>query len=480
MTPVDVGLALPVNRGRLTLLVALAMGLAGCGTAPDFKPYQPSLQPNFTSVEGTARSSEPAADFWLGFEDPELNRLVGLALVANADLRIAQASLAETRANSRNSIAQLYPTLGTGGGARRARERDMQGNESAMTNTTYTAGFDAVWEVEMFGRVAKDARILTQSNDAASMALLTAARQTVAAEVTRHYVELRGLQAQKLLAAESAERLDRSLKLFTARVDAGRATPLDVERIRVQLSTALAQIPMLDASIARARQRLAVLTGQPATAMAPALVEAKPLPAMRAMELSRVGTPASLLLRRPDVKAAEQQAWAAAARVGIARSQLLPRLTLSGSLGLNSGRLQDLGNAHTFIYNLGANMVWTLFDFGRRESAIDAASARSDAAIVNYEKVVLVALEETEDALTTYSQLQRQTERYFDASAAADKAARIARARLDAGATDALTFLNAEQEAIQARSRLVQSQAAAATAVVAVFKALAGGVAANS
>jgi outer membrane protein, multidrug efflux system len=464
------------TSSRLLWAGLSAMLLTACGTPPTFTAYQPALAPGFISAPPTTAQTEPASDFWQSFDDPELTRLVGEALRANADIRIAQANLQEVRANSRNSIAQLYPTLGVGGGARRARERDMQGGDSSLTNATYTAGFDAIWEVELFGRVSKDAHILTGANDAAAATLVQAARQTVAAEVTRHYLELRGLQAQRAFAQSSIERLAQSLALFNARVEAGRATPLDVERIRVQLANARAQMPMLDASAQRARLRLGVLSGQPPAEIDARLRAIAPLPRLRPVDLATVGSPATLLLRRPDVKAAEQQAWAAAARVGVARSQLLPRLTLSGWLGLNAGRFADLGNTHTFIYNLGANALWTLFDFGRRQSAVDAASARNDVAIIMYEKTVLLALEETEDALATYTQLQRQTDELNNALTAAQRAADIAKARLDAGASDAVVFLNAQLDLINTQSRLAQAQTAAATALVGVFKALAGGV----
>lgn len=464
-------------RRRYPPLAALvAVVITGCGTAPQWQKYEPALAAQFAGASSTQTTADPAADFWLAFDDSELTQLVQDALKTNADIRIARANLAEARANARNSIAQLFPEFGLSGGARRARERDMQGGDASNTNSTFNGGFDAYWEAELFGRVAKDVKIATDASQAASEALIGAARITIAGEVTRNYLELRGLQAQRVTAQRGADNLREAAKLIASRRDAGRATALDTERASADLAGAEAVIPAVDAAINRAMLRLGVLTGATPTALATKLSLAKPLPGAKAMELAHVGTPAALLLRRPDVKAAEQQAWVAAARVGIARSQLVPRITLSGTLGLNSGRVQDLGNAHTFIYNLGANIAWTFFDFGRRQSAIDAASARRDVAVINYERVVIAALEETEDALATYTQMQRQTDRLFAASEAANKAAAIARARLDAGASDAVALLNAERDALAARNRFQQSQTQAATALVAVYKALAGGV----
>jgi outer membrane protein, multidrug efflux system len=457
-------------------LAGSALILSACGTAPQIQKFEPAVNKQFFSAVGTQGAQDPAVDFWRTFDDAQLNQLVEQALKSNADIRTAQVSLREVRATAGNAQAQLLPQLGLSGGARRSRERDFQGSDTAFTNNTFTSGFDAFWEVELFGRVAKDVKILNDANVAASEALLTASRVTIAAEVARNYLELRGLQAQRATAQKSVENLRASSKLITARKDAGRATALDTERMASLVASAEAALPAFDAGINRASLHLAVLTGATPGALSASLSAAKPLPGAKVMQLSNIGSPESLLMRRPDIKVAEQQAWAAAARVGIARSQLKPRLSLSGLLGLNSGRISDIGDSHTFVYNLGANIAWTFFDSGRRQTAIDAASARGDNALVNYERVVLAALEETEDALSTYNQMQLQTERLFVASQAADKAATLAKARLDAGVSDAVALLDAEREAIAARSRLAQSQTAVATSLIAVYKALAGGV----
>ena len=166
---------------------------------------------------------------------------------------------------------------------------------------------------------------------------------------------------------------------------------------------------------------------------------------------------------------------AAAARIGVARSQLFPQLTLGGSLGLNAGRVGDLDRSEAFIFDLGASLVWTLIDFGRRRSVIAAASARGEAAVVAYEQTVLAALEETEGALATYTYAQRRIESMQGAASAAGNAAVLARARFQAGTSDLLAVLDAERESLAARDRLAQASTQGATSLVAVYKALAGG-----
>ena len=197
--------------------------------------------------------------------------------------------------------------------------------------------------------------------------------------------------------------------------------------------------------------------------------------ALPATPLAAIGSPQTLLQRRPDVAAAEQQLRAAEAQTGIARSRLWPSLTLSGSLGLNAGRIGDLGDSGSFVASLGANVLWALIDNGQRRAQVSAADARRDAALAQFDQAVLAALEETEGALINYTRSQQRTENLFAAAKAAEGAAKIARARLDAGSIDFLVVLDAERELLLARDRLAQGQTQAATALVGVYRALAGG-----
>jgi outer membrane protein, multidrug efflux system len=283
------------------------------------------------------------------------------------------------------------------------------------------------------------------------------------------------LQEQLRVAVAALETQREALKLVEARQSAGRGTPFDTERARALVETTAASVPALETALLQTRYRIAVLTGQVPTALDTFLAEQKPLPALQAMPLGNIGSPEALLRRRPDVAVAEQQVSAAAARVGVARSNLFPRLSLGGTIGLNAGRLGDLGDRASFAYNLGASLVWSLLDFGRNKALIAAASASGEAAVIGYERAVLAALEETEGALARYTRSQRRTENLYNAATSASKAADIARARFGAGAIDFLAVLDAERELLSARDQLAQAQAAAATSVVAVYKALAGG-----
>lgn len=457
-----------------TLLSLLSLAaLAACSSGPELKRYEPALAAEFANKPLDAASSgEPVAQFWRGFNDAQLDALIDKALAANTDLRIAAANLQEARALARFADAQQLPTVGVSAGAARIRAQNDQGQP--QTRRAYSAGFDVAWEADLFGRLSGEQRA-SAAGVLAGEAGLRAARLSVAAEVARSYFELRGLQEQLRVARASLETQQAALKLVLGRQEAGRGTAFDSERARSLVQSTAASVPALEAALLRNRYRLAVLSGQAPTALDRELAEVRPLPGLKAVALEQIGTPQDLLRRRPDVQAAEQAVAAAAARAGVARADLFPRITLGGTLGQNASSLGRLDDGAAYAYNLGAQLVWNLLDFGRIKARIAAADARSEAALLGYERTVLNALEETEGALVGYTHSQRQAQALFEAAVSAEKAAAIARERFGVGVSDFLAVLDAERELLSARDRLAQSQTAAATSLVGVYKALAGG-----
>jgi len=456
---------------RLALPLTLAALLAACATAQAPAPRAGSAAPAaFTQAPNTP--GEPVAEFWRAFGDAELDALIAQAIAANHDLRIAAARVAEARALAQGTEGLGRPNLDLTAGANRIRERDSNGDATSFNS--FGAGLATKWEIDLFGRIGNEQRAATATL-AATEAQQRAVQVSVAAEVARNYFELRGLQEQL-----RAVRLDlgtqrEALKLVKARFDVGRGTAFDTERATVLVEGTAASVPALETALARTRMRLAVLTGASPSALDARLAEQKPLPGLPATPLAAIGSPETLLARRPDVAAAEAQLRAAEARSGGARAALYPSLTLSGSLGLNAGRIGDLGDSVSFAYNLGASLLWSLIDNGQRRSQVVAADARRDAALAQFDQTVLAALEETEGALVAFNRAQQRTEYLFAAAQAAEGAAKIARARFEVGTIDFLALLDAERELLLARDRLAQGQTAAATGLVAVYRSLAGG-----
>jgi outer membrane protein, multidrug efflux system len=469
------GLPLWVSRsGRCSLYcgtLCSLLWLSACATAPDPSP-SPALPSAAEFVNAKAGAAEPVERFWQAFNDADLNDLVASALKANTDLRIAAARLAEAKALAQGTDGLGRPNLNAVAGAGRARTGN--GSGSTVTGNQFSGGLESNWELDLFGRIGFEKQSAA-ANVLAQAALQRAAQVSVAAEVARAYFELRGQQEQLRVASSSLNTQQSALKLVDARLQVGRGTALDTERAQALVQNTAAAVPALQGALARSRLRLAVLTGQTPQAAAQLLTETKTLPGLPATALSQIGSPDTLLRRRPDIAAAEQQLRAAQAQTGAAQKAVFPTLKLSGALGLNAGRIGDLGQPSAFVFNLGASLFWALLDNGQRQSQVNAASARSEAALASFDKTVLLALEETESALATHSRAQQQTELLFNASQSAKRAADIARARFGAGVSDFLAVLDAERESLAAQDRLAQAQTAAAISLVAVYRALAGG-----
>jgi outer membrane protein, multidrug efflux system len=469
-----------MSRGRwqLAVVAATALCLTGCASVQPPAPTKPDL-PAVGSSFGqapagvTALAGDPASRFWQRFADTDLDAMVQDALAANRDVRLALVRLREARAGERLAMASELPSVGAQ--AQAARVRTLGGDGVSTTGSAFGLGAEVLWEWDFLGRNA-DAQSAAAADVRATAAFVQATRLAIAAEVARQYFELRGLQERLRVAQESLVTQREALKLVEGRLEAGRGTALDTERARSLVLGTQAGIPVFELAITRTSQRLAVLRGATPSQTDPRLAERKPLPGLQAVPLGALGSPAQLLQRRPDLQAAEQQAVAAAARMGVAYKARFPSLTLGGTLGLNAGRLADLTKGASFVYNLGASLAHTVFDNGANAARQEAAQAREAGAVVAYEAAVLAALEDVEGALAAYTRAQQQAESLFGAAQAADKAAEIARGRFGAGVSDFLAVLDAERERLAARDRLAVAQTAAAVSVVIVYKALGGDV----
>jgi outer membrane protein, multidrug efflux system len=452
--------------------LALLLALAGCALGPDYRTPPDKAGAAFENA--TAGSQEPPREFWQRFDDPILNGLVDDALKANHDIRIAVANLREARAIQRGVDAEAYPSIGSKFSGQRQiiPQSQAPGDRSARTNNTFDASLDASWEANLFGRFTRGSESAAATVSAAQ-AGAAAAQVSVTAEVARNYFQMRGLQMRLQLAQQSLQNQQSNLDLVQARLTAGRGTELDTARAQAQVEGTRAVIPQLETGIELARYRLAVLTGRLPEDLASLSSQARALPGIAPVD--GVGTPASLLRRRPDIRVAERELAAATANIGVARADLFPSVSITGLLGLNAASLGALGTGQAFYYNLGASIAWTVFDFGRIRARIDQREARADAALALYEKTVLTALEETEGALVSFNRNQRRAESLFKAARASERAAELARLRFEAGVTDFLVVLDAERQLLTDRDGLAQAQTDAGTSLVGVYKALGGG-----
>lgn len=460
---------------RLTSIF-LSLLLAGCAVGPDYKRPDVPLDKSFANATIGGYSEEAIErEFWKGFNDELLNGLIADAEKSNHDLRIAQANLREVRALRRLVGYDQFPTATANASYTKslASANQLPGlTRDQREVDAYTAGFDAIWELDFFGRVRRGVEA-ADADVGTGEARLNDAQVSVAAEVAREYFELRGQQKQLDVARQNRDNQQQTYDMTVARLDAGRGTELDRARANAQLDATTSLIPALEASVARTTYRLAVLTGQKPTALVDRLGSAKALPSLPS--LTRVESPEALLRRRPDIRRAEQGMAGATARIGVATADLFPVVTLGGSIGFNAGRASDLGGRDSQTYRIGPSISWAFLNLGRVRANIQASEARSDAALASYEQTVLRALEETEGALITFNRAEARKTSLRSAAEQSEIAARLARARFDAGVADFLTVLDAERRLLEDQDRLAQGETAAATSLIAVYKALGGG-----
>ncbi|HWP59212.1 MAG TPA: multidrug efflux RND transporter permease subunit [Candidatus Acidoferrales bacterium] len=466
--------ALASGAKTVGMLLLLLIPLAGCTVGPNYKEPIPAAPISFANQDQSGFSTlEPERNWWKEFNDETLNRLIELALAGNHDLRIAAARLREARALRFETQLDQFPVVTASGAYTRERPSKAAGPPTGDRDIDLVSlGFDATWELDFFGRVRRSVEARTAEVEAAEAGYRDA-MVSLLAEVARNYIELRGAQNQLEVARRNAENQSETLNLTLAVLQGGRGTELDTSRAQAQLNATLATIPPLETAIKAAAYRLAVLTGQQPVTFEQELL--KPVALPEVPQIVSIGRPEDLLRRRPDIRVAERNLAAATAAIGVATADLFPRVTFVGSIGLEAASFARLGNGGSDTYFFGPRIVWAAFDLGRVRARIRQAGAQAEAALAEYEKRVLVALEETEDALVNFGRQKIRLDYLRAAAQASEKAAALAHLRYQYGVADFLTVLDAERTLLQAQDQLAQSQTSAATALVAVYKALGGG-----
>lgn len=468
---------------RPLLLVLATALLSACAVGPDY--VRPALQTpdRFAQAQaGAADAQAPAnpvsqtsGEFWQRFDDPLLSRLIDDALAANHDLRIGLARWDQARALLRQSRSDLLPTVtadATGSTSRSSADQLPGVARDDRDRDSYEAGVSAFWELDFFGRVRRQVQAQRASADAAE-ADLRSLQVAITAELASSYFRLRGLQARLQVAVDNAENQRETLRLVDARYEAGQGTEFDTSRARAQLASTQARIPALKAAIAIDMHRIAVLTGRTPESLIDALAVPVGLPALPGTVVA--GTPGDLLRRRPDIAAAEARLAEATAHIGVATADLFPRFTLSGLIGTQAIDTSALLERDSETRLLALGIDWSFLDIGRVRSRIAAAEAGAEENLARYEQTVLLALEETEGALARHRHAHQELAHLRDAAQASARATELARIQFDGGLVELLQVLDAERFRLDAQDRLAQSRAETAIALVAIYRALAGG-----
>ena len=458
-------------------ILPIALGtllLAACAVGPNYRAPQTAAAVVQNAQSSAFVAQTPEALWWQEFDDTELDTLMRRALSANLDLRSAYDRVRAARAVFVEKNFDYAPHVQLDGTYSHFDQQEPGFGAGRINAQSDSLGFDAAWEIDLFGHVRRSVEA-ARDDLGAERANYEDAQVTVAAEVARNYFELRGAQKRLAVARENLDTEHRTLELTQLLDETGRGSELDVQRSRARLKATEATIPPLEAAEKQAGYRLAVLIaerpGQLDEELRPAAVAtyAKALP---------IGDTTLLLRRRPDVRAAERQLAAATARVGVATADLFPRVNVTGFVGFLSGdvgRLFGTGASdNARAWSITPTVSWAAFDFGSVRARLRASQAQSDGAAANYEKVVLTALEDTENSFVAYRSGQAQLKSLNEQAQASRRAAELAEIQYREGVADFLVLLDAQRTQLDAEDSVAQAETAVNVSVVAIYKALGG------
>ena len=468
-----------ILRGMAAAAVA---AVGGCAVGPDYRPppARASTAWSSTPANGLTAVATASPDWWTSFNDAELDSLIQRASSSNPDLRVAEAHLRQARAVREMSSSDFWPTLDASGSYARAKQSQNQPLIGALPlppnfpfeYSVYQAGFDASWEIDLFGAKRRALEAATAEWEG-SIEARNDALVSVLAEVGRNYVELRGAQLRLGIALRNLKLQEEELELTRARFQGGVATELDVERAAALLSGLKATVPPLQTATRGAMYGLAVLLGRNPGDLVAELLPSAPVPP--APPEVPIGLPSDLLGRRPDVRRAERQLAAETARIGLAKSDWFPKLSLTGDAGMEAVSLGKWFEPGSLFWSLGPGLQWRALDFGRVRAEVRAQTAVQEAALATYEKTVLTALQEAENAVVAYAQEQNRRQSLADAVAENRRSLAMADGLYAAGQVNYLDVLDSRRSLFESEDQLAVSEQAVSVDLIALYKALGGG-----
>ncbi len=464
---------------RIATAAVLLLGLlSGCAVGPDYhRPYVSSPASWSSPMEGGETDARPVdGNWWKTFHDPILNSLIFRAVRSNRLLRVAEARIREARAERDVVAGGEGPAVDVRGSY--SRNRHSKNGFPPLPPTVpldydqYAAGFDASWEIDLFGGTRRAVESANAGIAAAEFGRDDVLRSLLG-EVARNYIEARAFQRRRAIARETIQAQQRIVKLTSDRYRVGLTSDLDVQQAEALLATTKSQVPIFETGFRNATYRLDVLLGQPTGKALKDLSKVAPIPATPPRV--PVGLPSDLLLRRPDVRRAERELASATARIGVAKADLFPRFSLTGDIGLLSLNSGDWWSAGSRFWSAGPIVAWPVFASGRIRANVHVQEAREEQALAQYEQTVLVAFEDVDSALTAYAKEQIRRQSLVQSVQANNRALKLADNLYRHGLTDFIRVLDSQRGLYRAQDSLVQSDEFVALNLVALYKALGGG-----
>ncbi len=494
------------------------------GVAATQPSTHPSTQPSTQPAGPTTRPAQVAA-WWKTLKDPTLDSLLTEAVRANLDLRIATARVRQARAERGVIAADLWPqvnasgshayrgssqnagpkTSGNQGPGKQLRNslvnnalqtittgtvstptqilgqtltsavnQKLQGNGVSVSRdqNLFQAGFDAAWELDVFGGIRRSVEA-ADDDLAASIESRRDVLVTLLSEVALNYVQLRGFQRRLVIAYENIRIQEDTVDLTQTRYKAGFTNELDLTQAQAQLATTQSQVPAFESDIRQTIYQLSVLLGKPPAALLPILEKEGPIPAVPP-EVP-LGLPSDLLRRRPDIRTVERQLAAATARIGVATADLFPKFSITGSVGPQSRTINKMLDQKSLSWSVGPGVTWPVFDGWRIRSNIEVQNALEEQAVATYEKTVLTAFQDVESSLIAYMKEQVRRQSLAEAVRANQRATDLSNELYTRGLTAFLNVLESQRSLYATEDQLVQSDTTVITNLIALYKALGGG-----
>ena len=469
------------QRGSFLVLVAV-VGLAismvnGCMVGPNYHPPQPTSPPAWVGVAKTTGQPSVATaqppeltQWWRQFDDPTLTALVEEAVRTNLDLQLAVARLRQSRAARGVALGGLWPAVTAAGTYQRLHTAGVTPADSQQN--LHLAGFDAVWEFDLFGGLRRNVES-AGANVQAAIEGIRDVQVTLVAEVALNYIQLRGSQQEIVIAQNNLKAQQHTAEITRKRLAVGFASGLDVAIADSNVATTESKIPVFETVAQQSIYALSVLLGRPPADLLEKLSPTGNLPSVPAK--IPVGLPSDLLRRRPDIHEAEAQLHAATAQIGVATADLFPKFSLTGSVTWQSNLVRTWWTGASRSFGFGPSVTWPIFQGGSIVSNIRVQKALADQAFITYQKTVLAAFQDVENALIAFANEQQHLKTLTDAVAANRKAVELSLLLYTEGQVDFLNVLVAQRSLYDSEDALVQSKTSIVTDLIALYKALGGG-----
>jgi multidrug efflux system outer membrane protein len=460
-----------LNYIWLCIFYICSLTITGCTVGSDYHPPQVSVPSAWTGTAGQTTAAVDLVHWWTAFNDPNLTSLIDRAVKSNLDLKQAESRLRQARAARQVVSAGLWPTLDATGSYSRSQTAG-----SAKTSPTrrdlWQTGLDAAWELDIFGGIRRNVEA-AESDIQAAVEDQRDVLVTLAGEVALNYVELRGFQQEIVIAQNNLKAQQHTAELTRQRFGSGLVGALDVANADAQVGNTASQIPALETSAQQAIYNLSLLLGREPSSLLEELSPVSTIPVTPPDLPAEL--PSDLLRRRPDIRRAEAQIHAATARIGVATADLFPKFNLTSSVGYQSDALDTLIKSQNSLWSLGPAINWQIFNAGSVSANIEVKKALTEQALLTYQKAVLTALQDVENALVSYSKEQRRYKALQDTVTANRKAVDLATQLYSQGQTEFLSVLDSQRSLYASEDSLVQSTRNLSTDLVSLYKALGGG-----